>query len=688
MLAPFFSEDGDCNLIAAIEQMNLIHFAYADDRAGCQAYLDRFGGGDVIFWDCQLATLPPQVFVVKETDKRFNVVLAGTTNWKQWVGNFWGAYSDTWDDDTSKRVHSFFLKERDRIWNAAVADILSTYGDDVHVRFSGHSMGGAVAELLAYHVSVQSGKKSVTEVLTFAAPKTVAGEKDRPGEVVLNRITHVGDIVPYTPPISVFWMMSIITRGVNFFPQPDYWFHPTGRIVIDERGRFENGGSPENEFIEFRMPEHKDGFLANHIWPRYILSLAATAFRFPAESFTEDEKARIQAATSAAGGSVPSVFVPLPLPSTFTDPATVNRALVGSATGPVTPQNINSLGGSTAFATGTRVPTRNIGGLSAFGDIMPTRSAYTKVTLIINNGQSGVSHSFVTAQNSSSDFAQVQARAFDLAEAWSNLFGNDSTVGALPVKSLGSPCAEFIRFSDPLAPRLGILTPLNITKSARFFGKGRGVPDSADRFSTTLSIRMQGQGPDRIGYANLSLLGQPDGVVVQGRYNGDFTLANASGETRTYDVRMTELLQYLVDRQWGFMGRKWSEPDLVSDAILLDTNSYPIFTIAGHPYVTDDIIVIKGTDKPGLPHKGRVVKIDANTFRIKTKWTDPNAPRPQTATVYRVKKADGTILLDFYQFKVRPEGWTTPLQVQVRSHRPGRQFVAVSFGKHGQRKRI
>ena len=120
-----------------------------------------------------------------------------------------------YDEELGCHVHHGFKKHADRIVED-VLPLLAKPSDLSTVEVSGHSLGGAVALLVAVKL-IKRGYR-VTHVLSVAGPRVCRADKDRdtlesllPNQTI--RIENDLDIVPYLPPSGVscgekLWLVS------------------------------------------------------------------------------------------------------------------------------------------------------------------------------------------------------------------------------------------------------------------------------------------------------------------------------------------------------------------------------------------------------------------------------------------------------------------------------------------------
>lgn len=120
-----------------------------------------------------------------------------------------------YDEELGCHVHHGFKKHADRVVED-VLPLLAKPSDLSTVEVSGHSLGGAVALLVAVKL-IKRGYR-VTHVLSVAGPRVCRADKDRdtlesllPNQTI--RIENDLDIVPYLPPSGVscgekLWLVS------------------------------------------------------------------------------------------------------------------------------------------------------------------------------------------------------------------------------------------------------------------------------------------------------------------------------------------------------------------------------------------------------------------------------------------------------------------------------------------------
>jgi triacylglycerol lipase len=144
---------------------------------------------------------------------------------------------------------------------------------------TGHSLGGAVAALLAIHM-VDDGYK-VDRVVTFGQPKfTTTDGVQKLGFLTLTRVVDENDVIPMLPPTTIFNRVYGVYQHagpeVVLLDGPHYVYLPThdaGRISIGEFGRSLSLAS-----------------LADHHMDNYLGRIAAKTGNAVAVPYNEREK--------------------------------------------------------------------------------------------------------------------------------------------------------------------------------------------------------------------------------------------------------------------------------------------------------------------------------------------------------------------------------------------------------------
>lgn len=193
-------------------------------RAGKRDALENYLGTDaaVVAWLNDPATWPCDYAIVRQGGELF-VFVYGTTNVSQWSTNVIGMAGIS---------QGFGLASWHAGFSAAAALLMPAIqpyldGPDAvtYVGLYGHSLGGAVAELLAYKIKAQAFGRTV-EVLTFGAPMAATG-----GQPALTRpnrhwrLVATGDLVPYVPGLVFGWLAGLVVGEPGWVPSSLGYIH-------------------------------------------------------------------------------------------------------------------------------------------------------------------------------------------------------------------------------------------------------------------------------------------------------------------------------------------------------------------------------------------------------------------------------------------------------------------------------
>lgn len=105
---------------------------------------------------------------------------------------------------------------------------------DHNIRVTGHSLGGAVAAIIAGYL--QQEGYDVTRVVTFGQPKYTTNKRSLLGSR-LTRVVHHQDVVPMVPPTGL--VVHYVHHGpeIVLLPGPDYVYlnaHVADRLSVDQ----------------------------------------------------------------------------------------------------------------------------------------------------------------------------------------------------------------------------------------------------------------------------------------------------------------------------------------------------------------------------------------------------------------------------------------------------------------------
>jgi len=153
------------------------------------------------------------------------------------------------------RLHRGFQRDATAIY----ADATPYLRKDYALRITGHSLGGAVAAILAEYYAKDGYR--VERVVTFGQPRVSTQKTSQDLDGLLARTTRVVnelDVVPMVPPYSVIRNYQHFPPEVILLEGPDYVYlpqHDADRLSISDFWR--NAGTLSAE------DHHIDGYLAN-----------------------------------------------------------------------------------------------------------------------------------------------------------------------------------------------------------------------------------------------------------------------------------------------------------------------------------------------------------------------------------------------------------------------------------------
>jgi hypothetical protein len=184
---------------ALIEQLSGIVCLWWSDQAHGQEVLELCGGGEMLYWHQDFTGIFPNIALMKQAGTYY-VWIAGTMNVLQWQGNIIGASCPV--------VFSQGILVQQFFWNLSQELIalgqpyLPPPGTGAKFVVSGHSLGGACAQIIGLLLGQTYGKGNVT-VLAISQPKAFTkGLNGADYWSTYVRVRVPGDPVPMLPPDS------------------------------------------------------------------------------------------------------------------------------------------------------------------------------------------------------------------------------------------------------------------------------------------------------------------------------------------------------------------------------------------------------------------------------------------------------------------------------------------------------
>lgn len=192
---------------AVLEQCAGLVCLYWGDEIAAQSLLDICGGGQILYWFFDPQNPIPAIAFLRQGNHYYAWV-AGSVNASHWIGNVQGFLTPAgWSPGVL--VHSFFANLAAQLL-AGGESHLPPAGSNVRFTLVGHSLGGAIAQIIAIALGDRYGPDNV-ELLTFGQPKafTLGLDGDSLWPTYI-RIRVPNDPVPMVPPDrGLSWFLSL-----------------------------------------------------------------------------------------------------------------------------------------------------------------------------------------------------------------------------------------------------------------------------------------------------------------------------------------------------------------------------------------------------------------------------------------------------------------------------------------------
>tara|TARA_R110002096_G_scaffold206192_10_gene392413 strand:+ start:35333 stop:36256 length:924 start_codon:yes stop_codon:yes gene_type:complete len=193
--------------------------------------------------------------MVLETEERFVLVIRGSKGKEDWKLNLQAKQRHIWFD-VPGRIHTGFWRALNQIWDAVIIPLMAlSKSSGKKIVISGHSLGGAIATLVAARIATKFDRESIVSIYTFGQPRVgnakFAKSMNEQFEGAFFRFVNHRDIVTMIPPAPLY-------RHVGKLIQ----FDPAGAVLEDQvtetRRKFGPSLSPE-EFKQFAEHVRKHG---------------------------------------------------------------------------------------------------------------------------------------------------------------------------------------------------------------------------------------------------------------------------------------------------------------------------------------------------------------------------------------------------------------------------------------------
>jgi hypothetical protein len=671
---PVQTVDGKLSQEALLEQWALISASYGGRIEDLQKLLDTAGGGTVELWSHRPGELPPAWSLSRQGD-HYYLAIAGTTEAKQWLKHVEGAVASE-SDFEGARSNRFWQQ----MWGTMKVSVqakLPPPGAKFKLTITGHSMGGAVAQVAAYELAKIYGAENI-ELVTMSAPKAFTEGYTGPQPSVYFRASREGDPVTYMPAntLTQIAAQAVPVLGHLIGNRTNWKHYGTGVMVADDGSLGEDPGEYLGGWVDLwridkmSFDAHRTGPISD-VLTRGVDKASGVSPRARVIAGQVRDLEKLPKDPALDINVKPSSYIPL-------DEA--NRLYFGSVVGPLRPADLDSPQLLAVQVTGNAVVLsgnirRSIGADMAYGPLW-------KFTAHIKAGDRGKSTSIIHRGGTliQSEFPNAFAWAQNLCKTLGNEgINNVPETGA----TAGSPKIVFIRVTDALNPRFGQLLK---TKSSNLQGDaatgGSGRP--ADFVSTALSINLIAQSSDtskKLTRSNHGFVGVPDATVI----NGDQIDLSEFRGPRTFRDYVSTYLEYITNpnNNLGCLTVRDAE-DKKAASNATRVGAVWNVTVPAHGYNSGDKVRLTGANAPFFNGTYSITVVDPNTIGILN--SAPQGAAPFTlAKVQRVAIINQPKPMVFAQFLPPAGGFVADMGLSVSKRNPAKPFVPVSFNKKKKR---
>jgi pimeloyl-ACP methyl ester carboxylesterase len=550
------------------------------------------------------------------------------------------------------------------------------------VEIWGHSYGGGVAGLLAYEIR-GAFPSLVVNVATFGSPRARGGPAPHPSPASWVRVRNQLDPISVIPPRTSSVVSGILTGPYSWaISAPAPWIHDGQGVLLNDQGGFTTAYSDANQDNQ-TWQTLSSTTQSDHFIGHYRANLKANP------EVVNPPPATLAPPVANPAALVAGVTSPPSGPATPALVADANQLYYGSTDGPLTSQNYGSLQLSAAVVSSAQVtPRTNIANFGGSRSMPAAPSNYTKVTMCINNGIYGRTESHVLnlAYNSPLVLPAVQS----LCTYRAACLGCAFTTGQTPSKGLGTPQIEWVRLTDAVNPKAGVLFD---ARPSNYFGyvTASGIP--SDTAFNALSIRMVGQmaanfqtgGATPSGFANstLQLTEAPDDAIQQGAFVPTFKVATNATILSNIQAYIQTLLSSSLGT-WGFIGFASNQPKTAITGWAYTAGAW-VLSFSGTPFNAGDRVAITHAS----PVFNKIWTLNVSGTGVVSLVNGPVAGHtvPTGGYAQRVAVAGGISAKAFYSYYTAQGTVGGAPFVRVSKKNPGRQFLGVSFRSRRRRER-
>lgn len=196
--------------------------------------------GQIAFFQHSPSGWTPSYCLVKFQDGRKYLTIAGTTNAPQVAAQTGGALVTVpYGRGGLASVSTYWLSAFNNQFGQ-IETLMDLEDPTSRYYVSGHSLGGAVAQLWANYLAEKVGSDRVS-LITFGAPKPITGIDVGPQPSTYWNVQSTYDQVPNLPSNAAIRVVQNFVLGKPWILQTSDFRHYGVVLVIDPKGRFNTG---------------------------------------------------------------------------------------------------------------------------------------------------------------------------------------------------------------------------------------------------------------------------------------------------------------------------------------------------------------------------------------------------------------------------------------------------------------
>lgn len=266
LLEDFEIVEGECNLVAAAQQTALCCMVYEDDAEAIRAMLQP--ESELVYFNGARETWVPAIAVCRSGEHRYFVCCEGTISFTQALaqGSPMNMLTPVTDNEsTETNFYGLFYYQVYKELFKLAYDVIPFNDPRLQLYLSGHSMGGAVAQVAAFEFARTIDRERV-QLLTVGAPKAAGGDWVYPQPKFHWRLESSGDPVTTYPLAAAQWFLNKIALRVAQFLVVTGWQHYGRNLVLTDDGSNNYWSKPK--FPKLRGLEFSE--LGQHYLANYL----------------------------------------------------------------------------------------------------------------------------------------------------------------------------------------------------------------------------------------------------------------------------------------------------------------------------------------------------------------------------------------------------------------------------------